>query len=203
MAIIKCPECGREISDKAAACPQCGCPQEAAAFGGPTGQPWASPPPLPPPIPLRLEIPGLLTNPGLPRVANWICVYFLAVNPAFLILWLILTLPFGPPSNWLQIDTAIGVVLIISGLKLKRLQASARQWVTWGLYASLAITAYEVCSAMFGSTGDAEGDISGGLVAIFLLVLVLEIADVAFRIVALVWLHRHGHELPVDESGCQ
>jgi hypothetical protein len=24
--LIKCPECGREVSDKAAACPQCGCP---------------------------------------------------------------------------------------------------------------------------------------------------------------------------------
>lgn len=27
MALIQCPECKREISDKAAACPQCGCPQ--------------------------------------------------------------------------------------------------------------------------------------------------------------------------------
>lgn len=26
MALIKCPECHREISDKAAACPHCGCP---------------------------------------------------------------------------------------------------------------------------------------------------------------------------------
>lgn len=26
MALIKCPECGREISDKAGACPGCGCP---------------------------------------------------------------------------------------------------------------------------------------------------------------------------------
>lgn len=26
MAIIKCPECGKEISDKALSCPNCGCP---------------------------------------------------------------------------------------------------------------------------------------------------------------------------------
>jgi tellurium resistance protein TerD len=26
MALINCPECSREISDKAEACPQCGCP---------------------------------------------------------------------------------------------------------------------------------------------------------------------------------
>lgn len=28
MALIKCPECGREISDKAISCPGCGCPVE-------------------------------------------------------------------------------------------------------------------------------------------------------------------------------
>lgn len=28
MALIRCPECGREISDKASACPGCGCPVE-------------------------------------------------------------------------------------------------------------------------------------------------------------------------------
>lgn len=26
MALIKCPECGKEISDKATACPNCGMP---------------------------------------------------------------------------------------------------------------------------------------------------------------------------------
>lgn len=26
MALIKCTECGKEFSDKAAACPNCGCP---------------------------------------------------------------------------------------------------------------------------------------------------------------------------------
>lgn len=26
MALIKCPECGKEISDKAASCPNCGFP---------------------------------------------------------------------------------------------------------------------------------------------------------------------------------
>ncbi len=26
MALIKCPECGKDISDKAKACPNCGCP---------------------------------------------------------------------------------------------------------------------------------------------------------------------------------
>lgn len=29
MALIKCPECGREISERAKSCPNCGCPIEA------------------------------------------------------------------------------------------------------------------------------------------------------------------------------
>lgn len=31
MALINCPECGKEISDKAASCPNCGCPIEKTA----------------------------------------------------------------------------------------------------------------------------------------------------------------------------
>ena len=26
MALITCPECGKEVSDKATTCPNCGCP---------------------------------------------------------------------------------------------------------------------------------------------------------------------------------
>lgn len=33
MALIKCPECCKEISDKASACPNCGCPIEADESG--------------------------------------------------------------------------------------------------------------------------------------------------------------------------
>lgn len=31
MAIIHCPECAREISDRATACPGCGCPLQSSA----------------------------------------------------------------------------------------------------------------------------------------------------------------------------
>lgn len=33
MGMINCPECGKEISDKAASCPNCGCPIEAVSTG--------------------------------------------------------------------------------------------------------------------------------------------------------------------------
>ena len=34
MAIIKCPECSKEISDKAKSCPNCGCPLEEIVTSG-------------------------------------------------------------------------------------------------------------------------------------------------------------------------
>ncbi len=34
MALLNCPECGRQISDKAAACPHCGAPNFVAAYAG-------------------------------------------------------------------------------------------------------------------------------------------------------------------------
>lgn len=33
MALIKCTECGKEISDRASICPNCGCPVEAVPYG--------------------------------------------------------------------------------------------------------------------------------------------------------------------------
>ncbi len=60
MALINCEDCGRQFSDKATACPGCGCPPPGAHAGQPRSQ--AAPPPfpsatfqggapLPPPIP--------------------------------------------------------------------------------------------------------------------------------------------------------
>lgn len=34
MAMIKCEECGKEISDKAKVCPNCGCPLDQMQIGG-------------------------------------------------------------------------------------------------------------------------------------------------------------------------
>ena len=46
MALITCPDCGKEFSDQAAACPNCGRPNK--AVGQPAEQPQAQPQPQPP-----------------------------------------------------------------------------------------------------------------------------------------------------------
>ena len=43
MALIKCPECGKEVSDKATSCPQCGFPLSAAISSPSLGHPSPSP----------------------------------------------------------------------------------------------------------------------------------------------------------------
>lgn len=51
MALIKCPECGKEISDKATTCPSCGCPvRQAPPPLVPGGQ---IPPPMVAPVPKK------------------------------------------------------------------------------------------------------------------------------------------------------
>lgn len=63
MSLITCPECGREISDKASSCPGCGCPSSEwrSAARTPVPQPAPSaglqqdPAPLPKQMPLKLS----------------------------------------------------------------------------------------------------------------------------------------------------
>lgn len=45
MALITCPECGKVFSDKAPACPNCGCPIEEILYGG-EEESWDSDPTL-------------------------------------------------------------------------------------------------------------------------------------------------------------
>ena len=56
MAIIKCPECGREVSDKATACPQCGAPVQAHPLSAPA-----------PPTPVAVAVPAPTAEKAKPR----------------------------------------------------------------------------------------------------------------------------------------
>ena len=88
MALMKCKECGRDFSDKARACPQCGCPLAAASSSRS----------------LLAEgsfVHGLLvrlTNPLLPRMANWMCVYCLLIRPVIFVLCLLVEAAFPEPA---------------------------------------------------------------------------------------------------------
>lgn len=159
---------------------------------------------------------GLFTNPRLPRMANWICVYCLVVNPVLTILTLPLdfsdtmsvetTSPaFGLAFLWdllcFLMSIALVVVLICGGLKLKKMKPSGRVWAITVLYLDLGTSAFEILGGIFLSALveaiDPKVSGSNGLsmgLGLSLLILVLWLALMVFEIVALVWLHRHGRE---------
>ncbi len=79
MALINCTECGREVSDKAAACPGCGAPVVPPPLAAP-----APPPPLPPPP--RQE--------PMPRIKGlWLYVGLLVAVLAGATVWGVLSQP--------------------------------------------------------------------------------------------------------------
>jgi hypothetical protein len=132
-------------------------------------------------------------------MAKWICAFCLIANPIFVISCQVFFFEFWD----LPLDIGIVVVLIVSGQKLKRLAPYARQWVTYGLYASLAIDAFEFWASMFITTKHGTGSESVLVFIALLFALLLVTAYFIFRIVAIAWLHRHGHELPVDKGAFQ
>ena len=73
MALIKCVECGREISSRAAACPSCGCPIDASAQAVPSPVSPSNPPlrssPIARPTTVPTAAPYLVSPPTLPRPA--------------------------------------------------------------------------------------------------------------------------------------
>lgn len=60
MALIPCPECGRQVSDKAASCPQCAHPLSVAPAPGQAGQVPTIGVVVPPRAPLKIRQVGVL-----------------------------------------------------------------------------------------------------------------------------------------------
>lgn len=179
------------------------------------------PPPLAPPGSARAGLTDFLTNPRLPRMANWICIYCLGVSPAMTIIALPWT--FSEASSvgsaspafllailWdlatFVIDVASAIVLFLGGLKLKRLSPNARWWAIMSFYVSLGSKAIVLLGSLFVwaveaavAPGASSSDLTTGGAFLGLFAILLVLAVLVFEIVALVWLHRHGHELPLDQ----
>ena len=77
MALIKCSECGTEISDKAASCPRCGNPM--ATISSPKASAFALPPPY-------------VAPPAQPRKGGWLKWVFIVPVLLFAIVMVIGTM---------------------------------------------------------------------------------------------------------------
>lgn len=175
-------------------------------------------PPVPPPRSGAGSNDPMLTNPQLPQMANWICVYTILVSP---VLWLLSNMScvftgstFDPDSDLFGFEVvmlgleaiatlAITVTLFIGGLRLKCLKASGLKLIKIALWADLALIPLAILLFLplvfVADKRDwAESTTAQDLIgfAVFCGGLIV----FAFEILSLVWLYRNGNALPLTDS---
>jgi hypothetical protein len=136
-------------------------------------------PPLPPPGEIVDD--RMVTNPNLPRMANWICIYCIVARPILSVNWLITSAighyTLGPVEFLLSISMT--VVLLIGGIRLRNRRKNAPTIIKIGMWLSIAsvVFALQVCVR------------AGSFPTL------LYLCELAFQVIAVIWLHRHGRSL--------
>jgi hypothetical protein len=163
----------------------------------------AVPPPFPPALPghpLDVRLP-LVTNPALPKMANWISVYCIAVTP---ILWAFNNLSgmtyfdFGVLGP--LVSTAMTALLIVGGLRFRALRPSGRTIIKTAFCIDLGIFALSMLSVFLSTSsrtdpGVAPGQAENPIPEISLLTLIARLIGLgtySFELIGLIWLHRQG-----------
>lgn len=124
MALIKCPECGKEVSDRAKACPSCAYPIPQTIFQAPSPSFTPSQKPKTGPLGVRSETCMRFRNPLDGRVIE-------IFNP---FLW---TLVFGPfywakHEAWLPVIIGFLVVIFSAGFCWLLLPIFAQMAIRYG-----------------------------------------------------------------------
>jgi hypothetical protein len=173
-------------------------------------------PPLPPDAANLAEFP--LTNPKLPRMANWICVFTIFIVPLW---WFISDFSccvtgsmlsensrfFALEIGWKIVEVivclGISVFLFLGGLRLRSLRRSGLKIIKIGLILDLAfaligiifVIGLGLISAIAEDTNSswAENTTAGTIISFVLFILGL--VYVAFEITALIWLYRNEKNL--------
>ncbi|MBI1249452.1 hypothetical protein GC197_16630 [bacterium] len=171
------------------------------------------PPPPTPPVSHLDDSP--LTNPQLPTIANWICIYAILICPAY---WVVDNLSFcvsGPSfhedSKFFGVELLLGifdffasliamVLMVIGGLKLRQLKQCGPMILKWTMLIYIGISMLEILVmigtlALTSETDFAESTPAADVISFFLLVVAL--ALLAFEIFAILWLHRNSDRLPL------
>lgn len=192
-------------------------PQLAANLSGLVPPTCAVPPAPPSGAPFRGATDrGVLTNSGLPPMANWICSYCVAVSPT---LWIIQNMSCCVTGStfhensaflWLEIllqaisslaSLIVTIALAIGGLQLRDLKRSGLRIVTMAIWASLAIVAVTLIAwALLGviasmSEIDQFADQNTAAQIIAFGLFVVAVCEFAFTVLSLVWLYRNKNKL--------
>jgi hypothetical protein len=167
------------------------------------------------------------TNPALPRFANLICVYCLLVIPSLLLIDLLTTfggfssaaelVDGSPLLGWAIVcdfvvfvgSAAVAVTLFIGGYLLRRLRKTGVTVVIggivlgncWLLVVLLSVVHWESLVLMAEQGKPASDDFGPGAffgLMFLLLLMLVYLACFVFELVALVWLVKKGHSLPLE-----
>jgi GYF domain 2 len=170
------------------------------------------PPPIPPSIELVDSHP--LTSRQLPSMANCICVYCIGLRPVisgFGILAAMMTAGSGPSGRMTADDIAgfvvfafttlaITTALVMGGVLLRHLRESGPTIIKFAIWTSLGcvalVSAFAVLSAMASSNAQQPPTSAPSTTAGGLFVLLVYLLELAFQIIAVIWLHRHSKSLP-------
>lgn len=166
----------------------------------------------------------VLTNPLLPPMANWICVYAIAVGPllsAFYCLSCCVTFNpmFREDSPFLVLEFVLSIVdtlftlgttalVMVGGLRLKRLRRSGIAfiktgvWMTvgWGVLFIMAYLTLAIAGGVSGEEHFSDQTTTTTQDLISFMGGILGLAELTFCIVALIWLHRHGKSVLLSNS---
>ena len=157
----------------------------------------------------------VLTNPRLPPMANWICIYAIVVAP---IMWCIEHLSCGMTGFSLASHSeafglevmlscvnalksfVVTVLLVIGGLRLRSLRASGPRFIRIALWVGLGLGLLImglVVMVVFGVPEDQWAESTPAADIINFVILIAGLAEFAFMVLALVWLTRHERKLPL------
>lgn len=186
------------------------------------------PPPAPPPFPNATPNASpysgasepVLTNPLLPQMANWICIYSIVIAP---IIWFVQHMlccvdgTFSDESDSAVIllllravdavkSLAVTVLLFIGGARLRRLRTSGASLIRIALWIGLiggavfiALTVVGVVFALPNDVGEGTQSPSENAAATLVQTaqFIVGFCEMLFMIFSLVWLTRHQLELPL------
>lgn len=159
-----------------------------------------------------------LTNPRLPTVANWICIYAIVVSPA---LWVFATLssfasgfsyreesrlfPIECLLTLLSVFVSFILTLLVmyGGLQLRSLRPIGPTIIKAVILTNLAIGflifAIAIGFALVASENDLAASTPAGEVISFFSIFIA-LVDMAFEIMAVIWLFRNSKVLPLSNS---
>jgi hypothetical protein len=171
-----------------------------------------APPPLPPSAELANSHP--LTNRRLPSMANWICVYCIALRPVICALGIVAAIMSGGSgvSGHLTAEDVLGllvfavpamattIAMVLGGVRLRNLRESGPTLIKAAIWASLGCFALafalSVLLAMTSHNTQQAPNAASATTGAELFVLLVYLLELVFQILGLIWLHRHGKSLP-------